>query len=188
MSISVQNVEQRNGPRLTLVVARARNGVIGRDGDLPWRLKADLAIFKKATMGKPMLMGRKTWESLPRVLPGRPHLVLTRDPGLQLTGATVFTDFQTMLLHARAIAEASRASEIAVIGGEALFALALPLADRLYVTEVEADVPGDARFPQFNEAEWVETARERHEADTDNEHAFVARVLRPARSPSRLEA
>lgn len=181
MSASRQDVERPTGlgskTRLTLVVARARNGVIGRDGDLPWRLKADLALFKRVTMGKPMLMGRKTWDSLPGLLPGRPHLVLTRDRDFSPPGAEVFHDFDAMLARARDLAAKSGADEIAVIGGQALFALALPLADRLYLTEVEADVAGDARFPQFDEAEWAETARTRHEADTDNQHAFVARVL-----------
>lgn len=164
-------------PRLTVVVARARNGVIGRDGDLPWRLKADLQLFKRVTMGKPMLMGRKTWESLPGLLPGRPHLVLTRDPDFRADGAEIFRDFDAMLSRGKALARAMAADEVAVIGGAALVALALPKAYRLYLTEVEAEPEGDVRFPQFDEADWVEVSRVRHEADKDNDHAFVARVL-----------
>ena len=168
-------------PRLAVVVARARNGVIGRDGDLPWRLKADLRHFKRVTMGKPLLMGRKTWDSLPGLLPGRPHLVLSRNRDFDAAGAEVFAEFDAMLARAHALAAESGAAEIAVIGGEALFALALPLADRLYLTEVAAEVDGDARFPQLDETGWVEVERVRHEADTDNDHGFVLRVLERAR-------
>lgn len=170
-------------PKLALIVARARNGVIGREGGVPWRLKADLAFFKRATMGKPLLMGRKTWESLPGVLPGRPHLVLTSDPGYApqgLKGAEVLYDFELMLMRARAIAEESGADEIMVIGGESLYRLALPTADRLYLTEVDAEVEGDTVFPHIDETAWVETSAERHAADADNDHPFTIRVLERA--------
>jgi dihydrofolate reductase len=185
MSASPEDVEPepargrsvQGRPRLTIVVARAKNGVIGRDGDLPWRLKADLQIFKRATMGKPMLMGRKTWESLPGLLPGRPHLVLSRDPQFRAEGAEVFADFDAMLARAEALAEESGADEIAVIGGAALFERVLPAVDRIYLTEVDAEVQGDVSFPQLDETQWVEVSSRRHEADIDNDHAFVARVL-----------
>ncbi len=163
--------------RVALVAARGRDGVIGRAGALPWRLRDDLRHFKRVTMGKPMLMGRKTWDALPGLLPGRPHLVLSRQAGLSLPGAEVFADFETMLARGRALAAAAGVDEVAVIGGEEIFRLALPVADRIYLTEVEADVPGDARFPQLDEAAWVERARARHEADTHNDHAFVTRRL-----------
>lgn len=163
--------------RLALVAARARNGVIGRDGDLPWRLKADLAHFKKVTLAKPVLMGRKTWESLPFPLPGRANLVLTRDRDYAPEGATAFTNFEAMLGAAGTMARARGGDEVCVIGGEALYRLALARADRLYLTEVEAEIDGDARFPQVAEADWVEIDRFRHEADTSNDHAFVARTL-----------
>lgn len=183
MSASPRDVEPRAKPRagaiprVALIVARARNGVIGRDGGLPWRLKADLKAFKRTTMGKPVLMGRKTWDSLPFALPGRPNLVLTRDRAFCAEGAEVFLDFPAMLARAHAIAAESGAAEIMIIGGEALFELALPIADRLYLTEVEAEVSGDVRFPQIQQTDWVETDRLRHQADSDNEHAFVVRVL-----------
>lgn len=177
MSTSKREGEPEPGPRLALIVARARNGVIGRDGALPWRLKADLQFFKRVSMGKPMLMGRKTWESLPGLLPGRPHLVLSRDPSFVAEGAETFADFEDMLARARVLAEESGADEIAVIGGESLYRLALTVADRLYLTEVDVEVEGDARFPQVEEAGWVEVERFSHEADTDNDHAFVVRVL-----------
>jgi dihydrofolate reductase len=178
MSASQGVVEPRlTVPRLTIVVARARNGVIGRAGGLPWRLKADLQLFKRITMGKPMLMGRKTWESLPGLLPGRPHLVLSRDPAFRPEGAEIFPDFDAMLARGKALAREKGADEVAVIGGASLIALALPKADRLYLTEVEAEPEGDVRFPQFDEADWIEVSRVRHEADKDNDHAFIARVL-----------
>jgi len=167
--------------RLALVVARARNGVIGRDGDLPWRLKADLAHFKRVTLGKPVLMGRKTWESLPFALPGRANLVLTRDPDYvaqkERGSGRVFTDFDAMLAEARAIAAADGVDEVCVIGGEALYRLALERADRLYLTEVDVDVEGDARFPQLDDGDWGQSAQTRHEADITNDHAFTIRTL-----------
>jgi dihydrofolate reductase len=164
-------------PIVALVVARARNGVIGRDGGLPWRLKSDMAAFKRTTMGRPVLMGRKTWDSLRKPLAGRANLVLSRDPSFRAQGGEAFADFAAMLERARELARADGVEAIMVIGGESLYRLALPVADRLYLTEVEADVDGDARFPQIDDAAWVEVERARHEADTDNDHAFVLRVL-----------
>lgn len=162
---------------VALVVARARNGVIGRNGALPWRLKDDLKFFKRMTLSKPVLMGRKTWESLPRALPGRANLVLTRNPDFHAEGAETFLDFDSMLARAQALAAESGAEEVMVIGGERLFDLALPRAHRLYLTEVEAEVDGDVWFPHLDEAGWREISSFRHEADTDNEHAFRVRVL-----------
>src|SRR5262245_27305251 len=119
-------------PRLTLVLAIAKNGVIGRGGGLPWRLSSDMKRFKAATMGKPVLMGRKTWESLPkRPLVGRDNLVLSRDPGFTADGAWLFTDLDTMLAAGRAMAEAAGAEEMCVIGGALLYEATLPLADRI---------------------------------------------------------
>ena len=182
MSISTPEPKPEAGarggpPRLVIVLARARNGVIGREGALPWRLKADLQHFKRVTKAKPLLMGRKTWESLPGLLPGRPHLVLTRDRGFRAEGAEIFHDLETMLARARVLAAENGVDEIAVIGGEAIVALTLPIADRLYLTEVEAEVEGDAYCPHIDEGDWREAERFRHEADTDNDHAFIVRVL-----------
>ena len=163
-------------------VARARNGVIGRDGDIPWRLKSDMALFKANTLGKPVIMGRKTWESLPRrPLPGRLNIVITRDGSYSemgmSRGALVCERFDEAVEIAREQAEEDEASEICVIGGAALFALALPKARRIYLTEVDADVPGDVVFPPFDETPWKEVRREAHAKGPDDEYDFVFRVL-----------
>jgi dihydrofolate reductase len=159
-------------------VARARNGVIGRDGDLPWRLKSDLKLFKATTLGKPVIMGRKTWDSLPRrPLPGRTNIVLSRDGSFEPEGAIACERFEEAVGIAREQAEEDGAEEICVIGGAALFTLALPKAKRLYLTEVEAEVPGDVLFPPFDEAGWREVRREAHSAGEGDDYPFVFRVL-----------
>jgi dihydrofolate reductase len=163
-------------------VARARNGVIGRDGALPWRLRSDLALFKATTMGKPVIMGRKTWESLPRrPLPGRMNLVLTRDGSYaEMTiarGALICERFDEALQIAREQAEEDGVDEVCVIGGAAIFAVALPKARRIYLTEVDADVAGDVAMPPFDEAAWTEVRREAHAAGPDDEYDFIFRVL-----------
>ncbi len=159
-------------------VARARNGVIGRDGGLPWRLKSDLKLFKSLTLGKPVIMGRKTWDSLPRrPLPGRMNIVLTRDGSFEPEGAVVCERFEEAVSIACEQAEDDGAAEVCVIGGAALFALALPKARRMYLTEVEADVAGDVIFPPFEEADWREVRREAHPAGEGDDHPFVLRVL-----------
>jgi len=163
---------------LALVVARAANGVIGRDGDLPWRLKSDLALFKANTLGKPILMGRKTWDSLPRKpLPGRMNVVLSRDGSFQPEQAVVCESFMEAVQMAREQAEDDGAAEVCVIGGRSLFEAALPKAKRLYLTEVAAKVEGDVHFPDFDESAWTEVRREAHPAGDDDDHAFVFRVL-----------
>ncbi|MDR3507408.1 MAG: dihydrofolate reductase [Caulobacteraceae bacterium] len=163
-------------------VARARNGVIGRDGTLPWRLKSDLALFKATTLFKPVIMGRKTWESLPkRPLPGRMNIVLTRDGSYEESkmakGALICERFEEAVQIAREQAEEDGAAEICVIGGAALFELALPKARRIYLTEVDAEPPGDVCFPPFDESAWTEVRREAHKAGPDDEYDFVFRVL-----------
>ena len=169
---------------LSLVVARARNGVIGRDGGLPWRLKDDMAIFRRVTLGRPVIMGRKTWDSLPaKPLKGRGNIVLSRDGSFAPPGAIVCDRFDEALQIGREQAadevegREGAEPEVCVIGGEAVFALALPKAARLHLTEVEADVEGDVRFPAFDEAAWREVARESHPAGEGNAHAFVYRRL-----------
>ncbi len=152
--------------------------MIGRDGDLPWRLGSDLRLFKENTLGKPILMGRKTWESLPKKpLPGRLNLVLSRDPTFETQGAVVCADFTEALEIAREQAEEDGAAEVCVIGGSALFALALPKAKRIYLTEVDAAPEGDARFPALDESQWNEVRREEHPAGEGDDHAFVLRIL-----------
>ena len=152
-------------PRITLILARADNGVIGRDGQLPWRLPADLRRFKALTMGKPMIMGRKTFDSFPSPLPGRRHIVLTRDAAWAAPGAEPVASLDDALALAGP-------GEVMVIGGAEVFALFLPRADRIELTEVHLDVEGDVVVPPF--AGWHETAREGHPADGDRPaHDFV---------------
>lgn len=159
-------------------VARSLNGVIGRDNDLPWRLKSDLAIFKAHTLGKPVIMGRKTWDSLPRKpLPGRMNIVLSQDGSFEPPQAVVCESFLEALQMAKEQAADDGVDEVCVIGGRAIFELALPRAKRLYLTEVQARVEGDVHFPDFDESAWTEVSREEHPAGPDDDHAFVFRVL-----------
>ncbi len=159
-------------------VARALNGVIGRDNDLPWRLKSDLAIFKQTTLGKPVIMGRKTWDSLPRKpLPGRTNIVLSRDGSFEPHGAIVCESFLEATQIAREQAEEDGVDEVCVIGGAALFEMALPKARRLYVTEVQAEIEGDVFLPAFDESAWTEVRREEHPAGEGDDHPFIFRVL-----------
>ena len=168
-------------PQVTLTagpIARARNGVIGRDGKLPWRLKTDLAIFRAITMGKPVIMGRKTWESLPkRPLVGRTNIVLSRDGSFEPHGAVVCEDFAEAVAIAREQAEDDGAREVCVIGGASVFERALPKAGRLYLTDIDADVEGDVVLPPIDESRWTEVRSERHEASDDDEYPFTVRVL-----------
>ncbi len=169
-------------PHLALVVARARNGVIGRDGDLPWKLRSDLQRFKAITLGKPCIMGRTTWESLPlRPLPGRLNLVLSRDLSYEeqgkAKGAVVCSNLADAIDIARETAEDDGIEEVCVIGGTALFEAALPRAKRLYVTEVDATPDGDAHFPGFDESLFRETLNEPHDAGEKDDHSFVFRIL-----------
>ena len=168
-------------PVLSLVVARASNGVIGRNGDLPWRLKSDLALFKATTLGKPIIMGRKTWDSLPKKpLPGRMNVVLSRDGSFEPEKAVACESFMEAVQIAREQAQDDGVDEICVIGGRALFEMALPKARRLYITEVAAEVEGDVTFPDFDEAAWTEVRREDHPAGEGDDHAFTFRVLERA--------
>ena len=165
-------------PRLALVVARARNGVIGRDGGLPWRLRSDLQRFKAVTLGKPCIMGRRTWESLPlKPLPGRLNLVLSKDESFEARGALVCTTLDEAVEIARETAEEDGVDEVCIIGGTALFAMALPRAKRLYLTEVEAEPEGDVLFPPFDETAWTEVSCEAVPAGEKDDHAFAFRVL-----------
>ena len=159
-------------------VARARNGVIGKDGKLPWRLKSDLALFKQVTMFKPVIMGRKTWDSLPfKPLPGRLNVVLSKDGSFEPNDAVVCESFGEALEIAREQAAEDGAEEVCVIGGAALYALALPRAHRIYLTEVDAEPEGDVTMPAFDESAWKEVRREAHPAGEGDDHPFVFRVL-----------
>ncbi|WP_312812833.1 dihydrofolate reductase [Brevundimonas sp.] len=168
--------------QIALVVARGSNGVIGRDGNLPWRIRSDLQRFKAITIGKPCIMGRKTWESLPlRPLPGRLNLVLTKDESYheseKAKGCVVVTSLDEALSMAREQAADDEVNEICIIGGAAIFEAALPRAKRLYITEVDAAPDGDVLFPAFNEADWTETLNEAHPAGEKDDHAFTFRTL-----------
>lgn len=159
--------------RLALIVARARNGVIGRDNSLPWRLADDMAHFRKVTRGKPLIMGRKTWDSFPRrPLPGRPNLVLTRDTLFQAPGGFVYASLPAAIAAAKGMATASGADEVMILGGQAVYTETLPMVDRLYLTEVDADVQGDAVFPDFDESEFEINELARFSAGENNEHAY----------------
>jgi dihydrofolate reductase len=153
-------------PEIVFVIAVAENGVIGRNNEIPWRLKADMQRFKALTLGKPVVMGRKTFLSMKRPLPGRTNIVMTRDASFAAAGAVVTTSLATALEVARGDALRRGVSEIAVIGGADVYAQWLDRADRLEITEVHAQPEGDTRFASPDPARWQETARERHAAAT----------------------
>ncbi|MES1989637.1 MAG: dihydrofolate reductase [Pseudomonadota bacterium] len=145
---------------LSLFIAIADNGVIGRDNGLPWRLKNDLAYLKRMTMGKPIIMGRKTWESFPkRPLPGRPNLVVTRDGDYDAPGAEVFPSVEAAVMRAEALARALGVDEVMVLGGAQVYHALLARASRIYLTEVHARPDGDTRF-EFARDSWREVSRE----------------------------
>ncbi len=157
-------------PEIILVVARADNGVIGRNGKLPWHLPEDLRHFKRVTMGTPMIMGRKTFESLPGLLPGRRHIVVTRDQSWNAAGAEVAYSVE----EAVQLADGER---ISVVGGAEIFALLLPQATRIELTQVHLEAEGDVSMPAPDADLWQETNRERHEAE-DGRPAFSFVTLR----------
>lgn len=143
---------------LSLVVAMAANRVIGHAGGMPWRLPGEQKYFKAVTMGKPMIMGRKTYESIGRPLPGRANIIVTRTGAVSGDGITVTHDFHEALKLARAIAAGNETDEVMVIGGGTIYEQALPLADRIYLTEIHADFDGDTVFPPLND-QWREVSR-----------------------------
>lgn len=152
---------------IALIAARATNGVIGADGTLPWRLPDDLRRFKTLTMGHTLLMGRRTWESIGRPLPGRTTMVLSRQVTLAPPGVTVVHDLAEGLARA--------AGDVFVVGGASVYAAALPEATRLYLTEVHADVPGDVHFPPVDLDTWRLVREETHRADARHAYAFTFR-------------
>ena len=157
---------------ISYVVAVSRNGVIGREGGLPWHISSDLKRFKEITMGKPVVMGRKTWDSLPRTpLPGRRNIVITRQRGFAPEGAEVTATPE------EALALCGEAPEVAVIGGGEIYRLFWPLVDRLYLTEVDLEVGGDTHFPAVSPAEWREVGREVHPRGEKDSAAFTLRIL-----------
>ncbi|MDX4073700.1 MULTISPECIES: dihydrofolate reductase [Brucella] len=141
-------------PVVSIIVAAAENGVIGRDNDMPWRLSTDLKRFKALTLGKPVIMGRRTWESIGRPLPGRPNIVVTRDANFQAEGVHIVGSLEEGIALGRKLAEELGAGEVCIIGGGKIYAQALPLADRVHLTRVLAAIDGDTHFPEIKSDGW----------------------------------
>jgi dihydrofolate reductase len=163
----MEQPNQNREPRLSLIAAVARNGTIGQDNALPWHLPQDLRRFKTLTLGHPIVMGRKTFESIGRPLPGRRNIVVTRNAGVAIVGCETAGSFDAAVASC-----ADTAGEIFVIGGAQLYALALPHAQRLYLTEIATDFSGDARFPDFDRGGWTEISREHHHAEAGFDFDF----------------
>tara|TARA_R110002110_G_scaffold205066_7_gene416921 strand:- start:44413 stop:44919 length:507 start_codon:yes stop_codon:yes gene_type:complete len=161
--------------QLAIMVAVADNGVIGRDNALPWHLPEDLRYFKRVTMGKPIIMGRKTFESIGRPLPGRSNIVVTRNPHYQREGVMVVASLDAALQLAARIAAQDGVTEMVCIGGAEIYAAALPLAQRLYLTQVHADVDGDAFLPDIDWQLWQQSSRDSYTASPGNpfDYSFV---------------
>lgn len=158
-------------PRISLIVAMDENGLIGRDNDLPWRLSSDLQHFKRVTMGKPMIMGRKCYESIGKPLPGRRNIVLTRDAGWRAEGVEVVCSLD------EALRSTQDADEVMIVGGAQIYSLALPQVQRIHLTRVHARLEGDTWFPDLVDEEWQERSRESHPADERNEYPHSFMVL-----------
>jgi dihydrofolate reductase len=156
---------------ISLIVAASTNNVIGVKGDLPWRLSADLKRFKALTMGKPIVMGRITYESIGRPLPGRQNIVITRRSDFVADGCDVVSSIDA------AVHAAGDAEEIMIIGGSHIYAAFLPRADRIYLTRVQAEVAGDAYLPDIDNDKWQEVSAEKHAADDSNDYDAVFSVL-----------
>jgi dihydrofolate reductase len=165
-------------PLISLIVAMAQNGVIGRDSALPWRLPEDLKRFKEFTLGKPILMGRRTFEAIGRPLPGRANLVLTRDRDWRAPGVIPVHSVEEALLQTRTC------DELVVIGGAEIYRLLLPLARRIYLTHVHADIPGDTYFPAFDPAQWDDVELHTQPADERHAHPITFVTLERRNSPA----
>ncbi len=163
-----------DGKTITLVAAMSRNRAIGLDGAMPWHLPRELKHFKDTTMGKPIVMGRKTWESIGRALPGRQNLVVTRTPGYQAEGAEVATGLDEAI-------GAARGEEVIIIGGGQLYRQALPFADRMILTLVDVEPPADTWFPRWNESEW--DRRRLREVPSDGDNPLAYEVIELFRRP-----
>ena len=157
--------------KLSLIVAMDRNSVIGRNGDLPWRLSSDLKHFRQITMGKPIVMGRKTHESIGRVLPGRDNVVIPRDMKYMARGCTVLHSLECMY------AKYNHLDEVMIMGGAELYRQTLDKAKRIYLTEVHAELEGDTYFPEFDRESWEEIGRQDFRADEKNEFDFSFVIL-----------
>jgi len=171
------------GPVIALVVAMGENRAIGRGGDLPWRLHSDMRYFRNITMGKPVIMGRLTFMSLPRLLDGRVNIVLTRNATFEAPGAIMAYNLEEALDVARKAAAKVGVDEIMVMGGEDVFRAVLPQVGRIYLTEVHAAPHADTWFPDLDTSEWREVSRETHEAGPKDDHAFSFVVLERITTP-----
>ncbi len=159
-------------PALALIWAMAENRVIGRDGDLPWRLPGEMQYFRAVTLGKPVIVGRKTFESFPKPLPGRTNIVVSRTASFEHARVRMARDLDEAVAIGTEVAERDGVDEIMLAGGAELYALALPRADRLYMTLVHAEIEGDTLFPAFDEDAFVERRRVHVPEDVDNAHAY----------------
>ncbi|AHK17042.1 MULTISPECIES: type 3 dihydrofolate reductase [Thalassolituus] len=166
--------------KLSLMVAVAQNRVIGRNNALPWYLPEDLKYFKKTTLGKPIIMGRKTFESIGKPLPGRTNIIITRQPDFTADGIKVVHTVEAARELAESICLVNGQDEAMIIGGAEIYGLTLPHCDRLYLTEVHADVEGDAFFPEYDKAAWQEVVREDFAADGPNPYNYSFVVYEPA--------
>jgi dihydrofolate reductase len=149
-----------SGIRIAMVAAVAENGVIGQSGTMPWRLRSDMQRFRRITLGKPVIMGRKTFETIGKPLDGRVNIVVTRRPGFARSGMQAVPTMESAISHAEAEARAAGVEEVMVIGGGEIYAAAMPFADRLYITHVEASPEGDVHFPDIDAAVWQPVATE----------------------------
>jgi dihydrofolate reductase len=163
--------------KIALIVAMSQNRVIGRQNQMPWHLPNELKYFKRMTIGKPTIMGRNTFESLGKPLPGRPNIIVTRNVEYDADGISVVNSVEDALDLAAQLVDHDAAAEAMVIGGAQIFDVTLPLADRIYLTEVHAIVDGDVFFPEFARAEWRLLSREDHAADAANPYAYSMLVL-----------
>lgn len=164
--------------KIALIVAMARNHVIGKDNRMPWHLPEDLRYFKRVTLGKPVIMGRNTFESIGKPLVQRPNIIISRNAGYKVEGATVAHSLDAaLMLGSQLLNDAGPDSELMIIGGAQIYAQALPQAQRLYLTEVHAEPEGDAHFPDFDRSQWQEVAREEHPACERNPYAYDFLVL-----------
>jgi len=165
--------------KLSLAWAMAQNRVIGRNNNLPWHLPEDLKYFKRITMGKPIIMGRKTFESIGKALPGRTNIVVTRNPDYSAEGIRIVSSLDEARSLSESIVKTDGMEEVVVIGGAEIYRLAMPLADRLYLTEIHAEVEGDTYFPEFDRSLWQEVTRLDFDAEGLNPYNYSFIVLEP---------
>ncbi|MDC0879977.1 dihydrofolate reductase [Hellea sp.] len=166
-----------SNPKLSLIVAKSLNGVIGLNGKLPWRLSSDLKFFKSTTLGKPVLMGRITWESLPFPLPGRPNLVLTNNKNYLAKGAEIFNSADKMMKRGYELARQMNVDEVMLIGGAKLYASHIKYCDRLYITEVDATIEGDVYFPKIDTNSWKLLSENKFPKNIKDDYPFKVKVF-----------